>query len=291
MWPTTTRNRGKSGTPGRGNEIWEGLRPLSFFSFAAPPHPRPGVAPAPTPYLPPPVPPGRRAQGPPPRRPGSGLSPLRRCLAPWMGPNEKGMRAAQSADWPPATPRRASAAGGLVVAGAGGVRPGPPRAAVVCVGRLRRPPENRGRQPPAQVVGNKGPGLRGTAGRPPCGLKPSPRGGGVVFGGFRPPRGWRPALGPLRPVPGSGQYWAGPPSRPPPGWAPPSAMGAFRGGGKPRFSPSPRGRKGGRARRPAPLGSKCGPGRGGLDSAACGRRGKAGGINAPGWWIANERHP
>lgn len=144
---------------------------------------------------------------------------------------------------------------------------------------------------PAQVVSIKGPGLRGTAGRPPCGLKPSPRGGGVVFGGFRPPRGWRPALGPLRPVPGSGQYWAGPPSRPPPGWAPPSAMGAFRGGGKPRFSPSPRGRKGGRARRPAPLGSKCGPGRGGLDSAACGRRGTAGGINAPGWWIANERHP
>ena len=173
----------------------------------------------------------------------------------------------------------------------GGVRPGPSRAAVVCVGRLRRPPENRGRQPPAQVVGIKGPGLRGAAGRPPCGLKPSPRGGGVVFGGFRPPRGWRPALGPLRPVPGSGQYWAGPPSRPPPGWALPSAMGAFRGGGKPRFSPSPRGRKGGRARRPAPLGSKCGPGRGGLDSAACGRRGTAGGINASGWWIANERHP
>ena len=41
MWPTTTRNRGKSGTPGRGNEIWEGLRPLPFFSFAPPPHPRP----------------------------------------------------------------------------------------------------------------------------------------------------------------------------------------------------------------------------------------------------------
>lgn len=75
---------------------------------------------------------------------------------------------------------------------------------------------------PAQVVGIKGPGLRGTAGRPPCGLKPSPRGGGVVFGGFRPPRGWRPALGPLRPVPGSGQYWAGPPSRPAAG------LGAFR---------------------------------------------------------------
>ena len=33
------------------------------------------------------------------------------------------------------------------------------------------------------------------------------------------------------------------------------------------------------------------PARGGLDSAACGRRGTAGGINAPGWWIANERHP
>lgn len=230
----------------------------------------------------------------PPRRPGPGLSPLGVSLAAalWPSSGPKGMRAAlQSADWPPATPRRASAAGGLVVAGAGGVRPGPSRAAVVCVGRLRRPPENRGRQPPAQVVSIKGPGLRGTAGRPPCGLKPSPRGGGVVFGGFRPPRGWRPALGPLRPVPGSGQYWAGPPSRPPPGWAPPSAMGAFRGGGKPRFSPSPRGRKGGRARRPAPLGSKCGPGRGGLDSAACGQRGTAGGINAPGWWIENERHP
>lgn len=58
-----------------------------------------------------------------------------------------------------AAPRRASAVGGLVVAGAGGVRPGPSRAAVVCVGRLRRPPENRGRQPPAQMVGIKGPGL------------------------------------------------------------------------------------------------------------------------------------
>lgn len=161
-----------------------------FFSFAAPPHPRPGVAPAPAPYLPPPVPPGRRAQGPPPRRPGSGLSPLRRCLAPSMGPNEKGMRAAlQSSGWPPAPPRRASAAGCLAVAGAGSVRPGPARAAVVCAGRLRRPPENRGRQPPAQVVGIKGAGPGGSAGRPPCGLKPSPRGGGVVFGGFRPPRG------------------------------------------------------------------------------------------------------
>lgn len=116
---------------------------------------------------------------------------------------------------------------------------------------LRRPvaaaPVARGRPPPAQVVGNKGPGLRGGAPQPPGG-----RVGGVppvVLFGLVPGR--RFALAP----------------------------------------PSPRGRKGGRARRPAPLGSKCGPGRGGLDSAACGRRGTAGGINAPGWWIANERHP
>ena len=116
---------------------------------------------------------------------------------------------------------------------------------------LRRPvaaaPVARGRPPPAQVVGNKGPGLRGGAPQPPGG-----RVGGVppvVLFGLVPGR--RFALAP----------------------------------------PSPRGRKGGRARRPAPLGSICGPGRGGLDSAACGRRGTAGAINAPGWWIANERHP
>lgn len=263
---------------------------LGFWPRAAPPPARGG----PCSYS---VPPAARAARPPGARPAAppsrfGAVAPAALFGPMDGAKRKrNARPLQSSDWPPATPRRASAAGGLVVAGAGGVRPGPSRAAVVCVGRLRRPPENRGRQPPAQVVGIKGPGLRGSAGRPPCGLKPSPRGGGVVLGGFRPPRGWRPALGPLRPVPGSGQYWAGPPSRPPPGWALPSAMGAFRGGGKPRFSPSPRGRKGGRARRPAPLGSKCGPGRGGLDSAACGRRGTAGGINAPGWWIANERHP
>lgn len=61
MWPTTTRNRGKSGTPGRGNEIWEGLRPLPFFSFAAPPHPRPYDGPCFCRTSAPSVPPGRAA--------------------------------------------------------------------------------------------------------------------------------------------------------------------------------------------------------------------------------------
>ena len=213
------------------NEIWEGLRLLLFFSspkrgfyggkrgfrILATRRPTPGQG-WPLLLLRTSRRPCRQA-GPhgPPRRPGPGLSPLRRCLAPWMGPNEKGMRAAlQSSDWPPATPRRASAAGGLVVAEAGGVRPGPSRAAVVCVGRLRRPPENRGRQPPAQVVGIKGPGLRGAAGRPPCGLKPSPRGGCVVVGGVSAAPGgagspW-PAL--ARPRLGGCNWLAGGPQRP-----------------------------------------------------------------------------
>lgn len=178
------------------NEIWEGLRLLPFFSspkrgfydgkrglrILATRRPTPGHTMAPASAVSPRRP--CRQAGPhgPPRRPGPGLSPLGVSLAAalWPSSGPKGMRAAlQSSGWPPATPRRASAAGGLVVAGAGGVRPGPSRAAVVSAGRLRRPPENRGRQPPAQVVGIKGPGLRGTAGRPPCGLWPFPRGGGL----------------------------------------------------------------------------------------------------------------
>lgn len=219
---------------------------LGFWPRAAPPPARGGPCSCS-------VPPAARAARPPGARPAAppsrfGAIAPSALFGPINGAKRKGMRAAlQSPDLPPATPRRASAAGGLAVAGAGGVRPGPSRAAVVCVGRLRRPPVARGRPPPAQVVGNKGPGLRGGAPQPPGG-----RVGGVppvVLFGLVPGR--RFALAP----------------------------------------PSPRGRKGGRARRPAPLGSKCGPGRGGLDSAACGRRGTAGGINAPGWWIANERHP
>lgn len=151
---------------------------LGFWPRAAPPPARGG----PCSYY---VPPAARAARPPGARPAAppsrfGAIAPSALFGPMDGAKRKGMRAAlQSSGWPPATPRRASAAGGLVVAGAGGVRPGPSRAAVVSVGRLRRPPENRGRQPPAQVVGIKGPGLRGTAGRPPCGLWPFPRGGGL----------------------------------------------------------------------------------------------------------------
>ena len=71
MWPTTTRNRGKSGTPGRANEIWEGLRPLPFFPFAAPPHPRPYDGPCFCRISAPSVPPGRAAWPAPPSRPGA----------------------------------------------------------------------------------------------------------------------------------------------------------------------------------------------------------------------------
>lgn len=127
MWPTTTRNRGKSGTPGRGNEIWEGLRPLSFFSFAAPPHPRPGVAPAPTPYLRAvrAARPGRMAR---PAVPARGYRPsacpLRR---PYGRPRDQkecgGMKIARLAR---AAPRRALAPGGWWSSGPGGVGPGPP---------------------------------------------------------------------------------------------------------------------------------------------------------------------
>lgn len=73
---------------------------------------------------------------------------------------------------------------GLVVCGR--ARRGPPWSAPAgCAAR----PGTGGDSPPAQVVGINGAGPGGTAGRPPCGLQPSPRGGGVVFGGLRPPRG------------------------------------------------------------------------------------------------------
>lgn len=170
---------------------------LGFWPRAAPPPARGGPCSCS-------VPPAARAARPPGARPAAPPSRFG-AIAPsaLFGPingakRKRNARPLQSSGLPPATPRRG----------------------------LRRPvaaaPVARGRPPPAQVVGNKGPGLRGSAGRPPCGLWPFPRGGGVVFGGFRPPRGWRPALGPLRPVPGSGQCWAGPPSRPAAG------LGAFR---------------------------------------------------------------
>lgn len=221
---------------------------LGFWPRAAPPPARGGPCSCS-------VPPAARAARPPGARPAAPPSRFG-AIAPsaLFGPingakRKRNARPLQSSGLPPATPRRASASGGLAVAGAGGVRPGPSRAAVVCVGRLRpRPSLGGGRSPPRwSATRDRLWSMLGGAPQPPGG-----RVGGVppvVLFGLVPGR--RFALAP----------------------------------------PSPRGRKGGRARRPAPLGSICGPGRGGLDSAACGRRGTAGGINAPGWWIANERHP
>ena len=124
---TTTRNRGKSGTPGRGNEIWEGLRPLPFFSFAAPPHPRPYDGPCFCRISAPSVPPGRAAWPAPPSRPGA-IAPRRvPCggLMAVLGTKKEcgGMKIARLAR---AAPRRALAPGGWWLSGPGGVGPGPP---------------------------------------------------------------------------------------------------------------------------------------------------------------------
>ena len=290
------------------NEIWEGLRLLPFFSspkrgfydgkrglrILATRRPTPGHTMAPASAVSPRRP--CRQAGPhgPPRRPGPGLSPLGVSLAAalWPSSGPKGMRRHENCPACPGRPPPGSGPRGWWLSGPGGVGPGPPWAVAGLPRSVFAAARSAGgAAPPARLKAVLGAGPGSTAGRPPCGLAVPPVAAVWSLGAFLPPRVGRAALGLPWPVPGSGQYWAGPPSRPPPGWALPSAMGAFRGGGKPRFSPSPRGRKGGRARRPAPLGSKCGPGRGGLDSAACGRRGTAGGINAPGWWIANERHP
>lgn len=137
MWPTTTWNRGKSGTPGRGNEIWEGLRPLSFFSFAAPPHPRPGVAPAPTPYL-------RAVRA---ARPGR----MARPAVPARGyrPSACPLRR------PYGRPRDQKECGGMKIARL--ARAAPRRAAPVS---FRRRPKRGGRSPPRPGSGQSGgPGL------------------------------------------------------------------------------------------------------------------------------------
>ena len=229
MWPTTTRNRGKSGTPGRGNEIWEGLRPLSFFSFAAPPHPRPYDGPCFCRISAPSVPPGRRAQGPPPRRPGSGLSPLRRCLAPSMGPNEKGMRRHENCPACPGRPPPGSGPRWLVVVGAWwcGAVPSVCRRRSAPVS-FRRRPKRGGRSPPGQAQGSPGGRAWGLCGPPAVRFGRSPRGGCVVVGGVSAAPGgagspW-PAL--ARPRLGGCNWLAGgPPAPRRQGWARPPFRG------------------------------------------------------------------
>ena len=296
MWPTTTRNRDKSGTPGRGNEIWEGLRPLSFFSFAPPPHPRPGVAPAPTPYLRAvrAARPGRMAR---PAVPARGYRPsacpLRR---PYGRPRDQkecgGMKIARLAR---AAPRRALAPGGWWLSGPGGVGPGPPWAVAGLPRSVFAAARSAGgAAPPARLRAVLGAGPGGTAGRPPCGLTVPPVAAVWSLGAFLPPRVGRAALGLPWPVPAWGAVigWPGAPQRPGgrDGRGPLSGARAVvlfglvpcRRRSGPRFSS----RAGQRWKKAV----RC-PARGGLDSAACGRRGTAGGINAPGWWIENERHP
>lgn len=265
---------------------------LGFWPRAAPPPARGGPCSCS-------VPPAARAARPPGARPAAPPSRFG-AIAPsaLFGPmdgakRKRNARPLQSSGLPPATPRRASAAGGLAVAGAGGVRPGPSRAAVVCVGRLRPRPSLGGGRPPPRWSATRGRacGALRAARRAGCGRSP---GAAVCFRG--PPAAPGVAASPW-PSPARPRLWSmlGGAPQPPGGrvgGVPPVVLFGLVPGR--RFAlapPSPRGRKGGRARRPAPLGSKCGPGRGGLDSAACGRRGTAGGINAPGWWIANERHP
>lgn len=87
---------------------------------------------------------------------------------------------------------------------------------------LRRPvaaaPVARGRPPPAQVVGNKGPGLRGSAGRPPCGLWPFPRGGGLFSWPSGRPGGGGQPLALSGPAPALVNAGRGPPAARRPGW-------------------------------------------------------------------------
>ena len=223
MWPTTTRNRGKSGTPGRGNEIWEGLRPLSFFSFAAPPHPRPGVAPAPTPYLRAvrAARPGRMAR---PAVPARGYRPsacpLRR---PYGRPRDQKECGGENCPACPGRPPPGSGPRWLVVVGAWWCGAGP------AVGRrrsapvsFRRRPKRGGRSPPARLKAVLGAGPGGSAGRPPCGLAVPPVAAVWSLGAFLPPRVGRAALGLPWPVPARGAVigWPGPPS------APAAGMGA-----------------------------------------------------------------
>lgn len=230
MWPTTTRNRGKSGTPGRGNEIWDGLWSLSFFSFAAPPHPRPGVAPAPAPYLRAvrAARPGRIAR---PAVPARGYRPsacpLRR---PYGRPrDQKGMRRHENCPACPGRPPPGSGPRWLVVVGAWWCGAGP------AVGRrrsapvsFRRRPKRGGRSPPGQAQGSPGGRAWGLCGPPAVRFGRSPRGGCVAVGGVSAAPGgagspW-PAL--ARPRLGGCNWLAGgPPAPRRQGWARPPFRG------------------------------------------------------------------
>lgn len=185
-------------------------------------------------------------------------------------------------------PRDQKECGGMKIARL--ARAAPRRSAPVS---FRRRPKRGGRSPPGQAQGSPGGRAWGLCGPPAVRFGRSPRGGCVAVGGVSAAPGgagspW-PAL--ARPRLGGCNWLAGgPPAPRRQGWARPPFRGPccgplWPGPVPPPFRPallrSPRGRKGGRARRPAPLESKCGPGRGGLDSAACGRRGTAGG-KAPG---------
>lgn len=195
MWPTTTRNRGKSGTPGRGNEIWEGLRPLSFFVRGAAPPPARG---GPCSYSVPPRRPCRQA-GPhgPPRRPGPGLSPLGVSLAAalWPSSGPKGMRRHENCPACPGRPPPGSGPRWLVVVGAWWCGTGP------AVGRrrsapvsFRRRPKRGGRSPPGQAQGSPGGRAWGHCGPP----WPVPAWGAVIGWPGTPQRpGGRDGRGPL----------------------------------------------------------------------------------------------
>lgn len=218
MWPTTTRNRGKSGTPGRGNEIWEGLRPLSLFSVrtAAPPPARGG----PCSYSVTPRRPCRQA-GPhgPPRRPGPGLSPLGVSLAAalWLSSGPKGMRRHENCPACPGRPPPGSGPRWLVVVGAWWCGAGP------AVGRrrsapvsFRRRPKRGGRSPPGQAQGSPGGRAWGLCGPPAVRFGRSPVAAVWSLGAFLPPRVGRAALGLPWPVPAWGAVigWPGAPQRP-----------------------------------------------------------------------------
>ena len=222
------------------SDIWEGLRPLPFFSFAPPPHPRPYDGPCFCRTSAPSVPPGRAAWPAPPSRPGA-IAPRRvPCggLVAVLGTKKEcgGMKIARLAR---AAPRRALAPGGWWSSGPGGVGPGPswavaglPRSVFAAArsaggaappARLKAvlgagpaglcgPPAVRfGRSPPWRLCGRWGvPAAPGGAGSPwPAPARP--RLGGCNWLAGAPPaprrRGW--ARPPCR-GPRCGSLWPGP---------------------------------------------------------------------------------
>ena len=195
-----------------------------FFSFAEPPHPRPGVAPAPAPYLRAvrAARPGRMAR---PAVPARGYRPsacpLRR---PYGRPRDQkecgGMKIARLAR---AAPRRALAPGGWWLSGPGSVGPGPPWAVAGLPRSVFAAARSAGgAAPPARLRAVRGAGPGGSAGRPPCGLAVPPVAAVWSLGAFLPPRVGRAALGLPWPVPAWGAVigWPGAPS------APAAGMGA-----------------------------------------------------------------